>query len=456
MTRSSWDAWQDRLFDRVDALALGAAGLDPATRRRAALVVVDDLAAMVSALDEPAVRALSEAAARIAPQPEATQVTGSRSGRAWAALVNAVAANWNELDEGYRPATCHGGLYALPAAMAEVEAAQGSVGELLTALVAGYEVSTAYARALPATRPLALHPHATMAPVGAAAAVAAARGAAGPGVRAAAQVAITLAAAGPFDHAMKGLLVRNGWAGHGALAGFTAVELAAAGIGGDASSARGVLERGFRFPVDERELLAERDTWAIHDGYHKSYACCQYSHSAVEATLDLVAGLLAGVATDDIATVLVDANPLAIALDNPDPRSVLGGKFSLPHCVAAVIVRGDADAEAFSERYLDDPAVVDLRKKITVQPFEGDFEPPYDRPARVTVTTTSGEVFAQECRSALGGPDRPLSDAAVLDKVEAIAGSRMPSFPAVARGLVEGTVDDQTPWSEMIAELWSP
>lgn len=456
MSRSAWDDWQDRLFGRVEALALGETALDEATRRRAALVLVDDLAAMVFALDEPTVRALGDAAVRCAPQAEATQVTGRRSGRAWTALVNAVAANWNELDEGYRPATCHGGLYALPAAMAEVEAEQGTLGDLLRALVAGYEVSTSYARVLPATRPFALHPHATMAPVGAAAAVAAARGASGPGVREAAQVAITLAAAGPFDHAMKGLLVRNAWAGHGAMAGFTAVELAAAGIGGDASSARGVLERGLGFPLDEQEAATERDAWTIHDGYHKSYACCQYSHSAVEATLDLVAGQLAGVDVADIASVLIDANPLAITLDETNPRSVLGAKFSLPHCVAAVLVRGDADAEAFSERYVDDPAVVALRAKIRIQPYEGDLAPPYDRPARITVTTTSGEVLVQECRSALGGPDRPLSDAAVLDKAEALTAARRPAFPDLARRLVDGTLDDRTPWSDVIAELWAP
>ena len=330
MSQLLWEQWQDSLYERVDGLAHGAVRLDEATRRRAALVVVDDTAAMVAAYDEPQVRALSDAAARIEPGSEATHVTGGRSGRGWTALVNAVAANWNELDEGYRPATCHGGLYALPAAMAEVEARGGTLGELLTALVVGYEVSTAYARALPAPRPFVFHPHATMAPIGAAAAVAALRGESGPGIRAASEVAITLAAAGPFDHAMKGLLVRNGWAGHGALAGFTAVELAAAGIGGDATSARGVLERGFGYPLDEHELRAEHTRWAIHDGYHKRYACCQYSHSAVEATLALVEGQLAGVAAEDIASIGIDANPLAIALDDPNPTSVLGGNSRCP------------------------------------------------------------------------------------------------------------------------------
>ncbi len=455
MTSPFWDKWQDTLYARVDALADGTTTLDAATRRRAALVLVDDTAAMAAGLNEPQVHALSAAAVRVEPNQEATHVTGSRSGRAWAALVNAVAANWNELDEGYRPATCHGGLYALPAAMAEVEARGGTVGELLTALVAGYEVSTSYARVMRPPRPFACHPHATMAPIGAAAAVAAVRGTDGPGIRAASQVAITLAAAGPFDHAMKGLLIRNGWAGAGAQAGFTAVELAAAGLHGDGTSALGVLENGFGYPLDETELKAEQDTWAIHDGYHKSYACCQYSHSAVEATLSLVTGRLADVPADDIASIVIDANPFAITLNNHNPVSVLGGKFSLPHSVAAVIVRGSADAEAFSEAYVSDPTVVALRNKIIINAYEGDLAPPFDRPARITVTTTSGAVYTEECRSSLGGPDRPLSDADVLDKVELITATDFPQFAALARGLVDGSVGDATAWSDVIGELWA-
>jgi 2-methylcitrate dehydratase PrpD len=285
--------------------------------------------------------------------------------------------------------------------------------------------------------------------------VAAIRGSDGPGVRAAAQVGITLAAAGPFDHAMKGLLIRNGWAGHGALSGFTAVELAAAGLAGDGSSALGVLRDGFRFPLDESELQVAPTAWAIHDGYHKSYACCQYSHSAVEATLALLDGPLQGMAVSDIDSIVIDANPLAIALDEPHPQSVLGGKFSVIHSVAAVLVRGSADPEAFSADYIDDPAVVGLRDRITIQPYAGDLTPPHDRPARVTVTMTSGEVVSGECLSALGGPDRPLRDADVLDKAELITAAAFPEFAALARRLVDGSVSDDTPWSEIVGGLWA-
>jgi hypothetical protein len=63
---------------------------------------------------------------------------------------------------GDRPATCHGSLYTLPAALAEVEATGGTLGDLLTAVVLGYEVVTRVARAYRPPVPLALHPHATL------------------------------------------------------------------------------------------------------------------------------------------------------------------------------------------------------------------------------------------------------------------------------------------------------
>ncbi len=450
-----WAEWQAGLLARVDDLASGRVVLDPATRRRAALVVVDDLAAMCVAADEPAVQRLSAHASAGDRQDAALHVTGQRSGPAWAALVNAVAANWNELDEGYRPATCHGGLYALPAAMAEVQAAGGTVGDLLSAVVAGYEVATAYARLLPAPRPLMLHPHATLSPIGAAAAVAAARADRGPGIGAAVAVAATLAAVGPFGHATDGVLVRNAWAGHGALSGFTAVALAEAGVEPDPRAPLAVFHEGLGHPVVVAELANPWDRWAIHDGYHKSYACCQYAHSAVEAALELTQGPLAGVDPDRIVDVTVSTHPLAMPLDDIAPSTGLGGKFSVPHTVAAVLVRRSTDSEVFAGSVLDDPRVARVRSMVRLEPIAGDLTPPFDRPALVRVTLDTGEVVEAECRSAVGGPDRPLSDDDVLAKAELLTGSQRPRFAALARALVAGTVVDGEPWSAVLEEMWA-
>src|SRR5690606_38034307 len=55
------------------------------------------------------------------------------------------------------------------------KATNGSVGDLLVALVTGYEVVTRVARAYRPPLPLSRHPHASLSPIGAAAAVGAAR-----------------------------------------------------------------------------------------------------------------------------------------------------------------------------------------------------------------------------------------------------------------------------------------
>lgn len=452
---AGWAAWQAGLMARVDSLARGDVGLDDETRRRAALVVVDDLAAMVAGADEPEVVRLSGHAAKAGPGTDALHVTGLRSSRSWAACVNAVAANWNELDEGYRPATCHGGLYALPAAMAETQASGGTVGDLLRAVVAGYEVATAYARVLPPERPLLLHPHATLSPIGAAAAVAFARGHDGPGVPAAVAVAATLAAVGPFVHATDGVMARNGWVGHGAMAGFTAVEMAQAGIGADESAAFTVLHQCLGYPVNEGEFDNPWTRWAIHDGYHKSYACCQYAHSAVEASLELARGPLAGVVPERITSIVVSTHPLAMPLDDISPTTALGGKFSVPHTVAAVLARRSAAPSVFSGELLNDPAIARLRSLVEVEAYEGSLKPPFDRPARVRVTLDSGESHVAECRSAEGGPDRPLMDGDVLAKAELLTARTRPEFARVAAALVNGALDDDAPWAEALEGMWA-
>ncbi|WP_336659857.1 MmgE/PrpD family protein [Leucobacter sp. USHLN153] len=453
MSSPSWEEWQHDLFARVSGLR--AAELDEATRRRAALIMVDDLAAMVLAAHEPEIQRLNAAAQRIAPLSEASVIGGGRSGRSWAALTNATAACWNELDGGFRPATCHGGLYSLPAGMAEVEANGGTVGQVMRALVGGYEVSTSFARAVPFPSPLQWHPHATLAPTGAAAAVAVARGGSAEDVASASFAAVTLAAAGPFSHATSGLLIRNGWAGHGALSGFTAVELAAAGVRADAGSPLEVLQSGFGNEISVDALQSGTGDWAVHDGYHKLYACCQYMHSAVEASRDLATGPLADVATDQIARIAVETHPLALPLTETEPTTALGAKFSMPHTVASVLVNRHTRAETFGAGQLENPEIAALRPLVEVTRYPGELAPPLDRPARITVTLHSGESFTAECLSAIGGPDRPLSESDVIDKIDRLTSSTAPRFAAVAEQLVAGRIATDEAWSDVLGELWA-
>lgn len=447
MTPDGHATWLSNLAQRVSALSSREIALDPQIRQRSALVLIDDLAAVIAGSGAQQVRKLDTEQRARSTGGESRSVLGSKLTRANASLVNATAADWDELDEGYRPATCHGGLYSLPAAMAEAEASSADISQVLRAVVAGYEVSTAHARLYRPTASLVLHPHAVFSTLGAAAAVASLRKLDSDAFQQVIQVASTMALAGPYQHALDGHEVRNAWAGAGAMLGFAAVDLAGAGIYGSTDSAYESLHGGLGYQVSQDELLYGISGWAIEHGYHKAYPCCQYAHSSVEATLAIVDRDLIGRDSSDINEIIVEVHPLGFALANRSPKTSLGGKFSVPHAVATVIAHRNAGLPAFASDSLFDQRVDSLRQRVRLLPFDGELVPPHDRPAKVTVRMHDGTEFIEECLSAIGGPDRPMGMEQVLEKVERVTRDIAPGFAVMARSLVEDPMIDSEQWS---------
>lgn len=428
----------------TEELVAWAAGLEledipEATLRRAALVLCDDLGAIVAARGEPEVKQLQDQLLGNAGIAEATVFRGGRprTDRYSAAVANGVAADWCELDEGYRKATCHGGLCVLPALLAEAEAEKLPVREVLRALVIGYELVTRFARGF-VFDGLILHPHATLAAVGAAASVAAARRASPEHFLGAVTGASTMIAPGPFNHAVQGALVRNVWAATGAWIGLRCVDWAGFGIAGMAASPYHVYVEGLGAEARPDELTAGLGAeWAIEDGYHKMHACCQYAHSAVDAIGELLEAAPGIDAASDLESIVVETHWRGLALDNRKPATSLAAKFSLPHIAAAASVMGHAGAEAFAAARLDDPEIVALRDRVELKPFEPEQPFPNDRPARVTWLFKSGERRVAECLSARGGPDRPFSPDEIVAKIAAIADPVYPALAPLARSLIE-------------------
>src|ERR1043166_9898754 len=114
----------------------------PQVARKAALVLADDLAAMIGGCGEPEVAAFHDFTQARSSRAEATIFRGGRPrvDRISAAVANALAADWLELDEGYRKVSCHAGIYVLPALLAEAEAADLSVRDVLRNAALAYEV----------------------------------------------------------------------------------------------------------------------------------------------------------------------------------------------------------------------------------------------------------------------------------------------------------------------------
>ncbi len=211
--------------------------------------------------------------------------------RIGAAVANGMAATWCELDEGYRLAPCHAGAYVWPALLAEAEAGGASTEATLAALAVAYEITARCAQAFPFAT-MSVHPHAAYATIGAVAGIGLLRGLEPVQLRDALTAAASMTFAGPYGHAIDGALVRNAWTAAGCWIAFRSVDWAKAGITGIPETLYDVFAVCFGTSCNPERLERDLGTeWAISDGYHKVFACCQYAHSMIEASLELHARL---------------------------------------------------------------------------------------------------------------------------------------------------------------------
>jgi len=427
-----------------------------AALRRGVQVLFDDIAAMVGAAAEPEFQRLLPRLGVPGGPQEATAFArpGSRTDRRSAAQINAVSANWLELDEGYRTTPCHAGLYLLPALLAEAEATGTRLADVLHALVVGYEAITRVARAF-AQQPPVMQSHGRFAAVGAAIVVALHRRLSAAQAMDAASAAVTLIGPSPRNHLALGALVRNVWAAMGAQAGMLSVEWADAGVAGSPGSFFDVYCTVLRGRFVEGALSAGLgEAWAILDGYTKMYACCQHLHAAVEAALELYPAAAAR-GLDDIVGIDVTTHDLALPLQNPRPHNTLAAKFSMAHALAAALVNGEAGAPAFASFTIDDARVDALRPKVTMRPWPGPVPaPPHDRPAQVTLRFADGTQLEATCLSARGGGDRPFPDALRLKKIAALTAATYPRLGGLAEAMIAlPAAQMQRPWRDIVEEF---
>lgn len=423
---------------------------------RAALVLVDDVAAISAAHSVPEVAALY---ASIKARDHVGDATIFRPGapgasRQDAALINGIAGCWLELDEGFRGAPCHAGLYVIPALLAEVETRSMTLEHVLAILAVAYEVTSRMAETwkFPA---MSVHPHAAFANLGASCGVALVRGLPAEKLAAALSIAGGMVPAGTYQAAVEGALVRNLWVGMSSCIGMQAVDLAEAGLDGYEDGPHPAFTRLLNAGVFEEKLTEGLGTrWAIQGGYHKLHSCCHSTHAAAEAALEAAGRLRAAGGLRQVKTIeLFTHRP---GMSNRAPRNTLAARFSFEHVVAAALSMGNTGPRAFSEEAIGDPDVAFLRNRVRLLPYEPLLAWPNDRPARLVITMDDGQQLCTECMSAPGGPDQPVSTEMLLQKVADLTVADFPLFPYHARSIVEGDGGmRRKTWQEIITKMLS-
>jgi 2-methylcitrate dehydratase PrpD len=156
--------------------------------------------------------------------------------------------------------------------------------------------------------------------------------------------------------------------------------------------------------VDANRALEGWGSWEIVNpgASYKLYPCCYSTHSAVEATLNLVRrhGPF-----DARKVARIDSRTPESGLahtDRPDPDSPLAAKFSVQYCVARAALNGKVVLEHFEGDAHREPAVRDLLQRVHATPYSGKpfaADDPFD--AEVTITLADGRSYTEKV-------DRPL------------------------------------------------
>jgi len=362
----------------------------------ACLVLLDTAAAICAGAVMPEMRALAR-----------WQVQQG-DGAALQALTLASCGVVHELDEGFAPARGHPAIHVIPAALAEAAARKASGADLVTAIVAGYEVAARVGAAVK-LRP-GMHPHGTWGGLGAAAAVAHLRGYRAEMVTAALELAACMPVATSYQAVRDGSPVRHAWAGLANFTGAMAAALAGAPFPVPATGAMASLSEivGTEFNAATAvEDLGSR--WDILRGYFKVHACCRHGH----ATLDAIDRALADTRPGPAQIVSVRVRTYADAVKAMTPTipvtTVLAAKFSMPFMVALRLVRGATDPALFTPGIALDPELAGFAAKVD---FAEDPELTQRgrerRGARVEITLADGSILKGEVEHSHGDPALPF------------------------------------------------
>jgi 2-methylcitrate dehydratase PrpD len=216
--------------------------------------------------------------------------------------------------------------------------------------------------------------------------------------------------------------------------GLRAVDWSRIGIRGLSSALHDVYADAFGAQPDASQLTEGLGAaWAISDGYHKIFACCQYGHATIEATCKL----LERVSVDRVESIHLETHKKAWIMDNPDPTTTIAAKFSIQHIAATAAIHNGGDAKAFSSESLQNPAVASLRHKVTTSPYEPLPDWPNDRPTRVIWTLDDGSKLTEEVLSARGGPDLPFTPEEIRAKICSIVDTPYPGMSDITNAILD-------------------
>lgn len=409
--------------------------------RRAEDLMLDWLGSVLAARSARPVRSIQRFAEMMGPADGPSEVLISRrtTSSVFAALVNAAASHYVEQDDVHNGSVFHPAAVVFAPALATAQALGASGKQLLTAVVAGYEVGIRVGEFLGRSHYRTFHTTATAGTLAAAAAVGRLLG------LSPAQMLHTFGSAGTQSAGVWEFLrdaadSKQLHCAHAAASGLMSAYLAQDGFTGAAQVLEGAqgLGVGMSTDADPTRLTDGLGTrWALAETSFKFHASCRHTHPAADALLQVMAqnGLKAG----DVERVVTHVHQGAIDVLGRVvvPATVHQGKFSMGTVLGLIAVHGHAGLTEFDRDFLA-PEVAAFRDKVMLE-LDREVDTAY--PARwigkVSVTTSDGRTLSGRVDAPKGDPGNTLSRAEIEDKMKRLTQYGEGATPQEAQALCE-------------------
>ncbi|WP_170289754.1 MmgE/PrpD family protein [Cytobacillus depressus] len=337
----------------------------------------------------------------------------------FAALLNGMSSHIFDFDDTLLETVLHPSAPVFPAVLAYAEHQKKTGKEVLESFIVGNEVQARLARAVyPSHYWRGWHITGSVGGIGAAVAISKLLDL----DEEKTAYAIGIAATDPTGlREMFGTMTKPYHPGKAAMNGMLAALIAGEGF---TSSTRALeAERGFVQVLSEEnklDLLTDHwgHAWEIEKNSYKPFASGIVTHPAIDGIIKIQNEHHLQV--NEVQSIHITGHPLVKELTGKTEISTgLEGKFSVFHCVAAGFINLKAGVHEFSDEFVHDQKVKDLRSKITLTIDENMKE---DQ-AVVQVTLKDGRTFSHFVEHAIGSMDVPMTDQQLKDKFIDVTGN---------------------------------
>ncbi len=389
--------------------------------------VLDSLGCCLFGATLPWTRKVAALADHEGAKPVASVIgMGRKTSVSLAALVNGTGGHAFELDDIHKESIVHPGSIATPVALALAQESGRATGkDVITAMVAGYEIGTRVGNA--ATMSLffgGFHPQGTSGAFVAAGTAARMLGL--DAVRFQHAIGIVGSQAGGLMAAQEGAMVKRFHSGRAAQSGVYSARLAADDFTGitDVLEAPygGYLSSHSDQPDPKRLTDGLGTTWETLNVGYKPHASVTSIHSAQDGLLAILREN--GLTADDVAEVEAGLSPMTHVhcAWEYKAQGVTAAQMNLFYGLAVIALDGVAFTEQYQENRLAEPKTLDFVKRIRAH-VDKEIEamgPAFRHASRLRVKTRDGRRFEKLTLHRRGSPENPLSPQEIVDKFHAV------------------------------------